>query len=99
MSAVIQPDPTEADELDERLVDQSRRLKRMAGSLATELSVGDLLELIVYEGDEAIQRARIAGGGGTDQIGNLPPVGPRAGAVVHQHRCRLRMVEGNHNQR
>ena len=51
-----------------RLVDERRRLQRVAGSLAAEVRVGDLAQLAVDDRHQRIERAAIAFGPLREQL-------------------------------
>jgi hypothetical protein len=84
MSAVAELDSFEADEFHERLVYEAGGLKRSARSLAPQLSVRDLVEFLVYEGGERMERAFVASPMGPQEIGDVVPIPrQRSPQVVH----------------
>jgi hypothetical protein len=60
MRAVLPPDVALVDQLDERLVDERRRLKRMLRALAPEIPGGHPPQLAVHGRHQPIERRAVA---------------------------------------
>jgi hypothetical protein len=72
--AVVELQALELEEFHESLVNEAGRLKGLAGSLARQLSVRDLAELVVHEVRQLVQRLRVAGAAGIQEIRDILPL-------------------------
>jgi hypothetical protein len=100
VGAVLPAHPPLVDELEERLVDQRRRLQRVALALAAEVPPGQQLQLAADERQQAVERRAVAIAPGDEQVRDLPRGGwlgvqrsflGRLASILdrRQRRCRL----------
>ena len=72
--AVLPVDRIPAEQAKAQLVDQARRLKADARSLADQIAGRYAVQLVVYEGQDALERVCIAVAPGAEQLRDLPGV-------------------------
>ena len=58
----------DVDQLQICLVDQTCRVERVVGPFLTQAGVGELSELFIYDGHEAVERLSVAPAVGVEQL-------------------------------
>lgn len=89
MRAIPEADGFRVDQPQVRFVDESRRLKTVAGPLTSRTPLRDLVELVVDVRNQAVERRRVAMSPCQEQGSDIARLASNLGILPALGRCRL----------